>query len=89
MGKYRKKPIVVDAELWRPDCLEQPKPREEDALGVIWEYGPDGAVCQGHINTLEGGHTVTIGDWIITGVKGEKYPCKPDIFAETYDKVEE
>jgi hypothetical protein len=39
----------------------------------------------GWIDTLEGGHTVCPGDWIITGVKGEKYPCKPDIFAATYE----
>ncbi len=39
----------------------------------------------GWIDTLEGGHKVCPGDWIITGVKGEHYPCKPDIFAETYE----
>ncbi len=43
----------------------------------------------GWIDTLEGGHTVCPGDWIITGVKGERYPCKPDIFEATYDAVEE
>jgi hypothetical protein len=40
------------------------------------------------IKTLEGDHLVTPGDWIITGVKGEHYPCKPDIFEMTYEKVE-
>jgi len=39
----------------------------------------------GRIATLEGGHNVCPGDWIITGVKGERYPCKPDIFAATYE----
>lgn len=39
----------------------------------------------GWIDTLEGGHIVCPGDWIITGVKGENYPCKPDIFITTYD----
>ena len=39
----------------------------------------------GWIDTLEGGHVVCPGDWIITGVKGEQYPCKPDIFAATYE----
>ena len=43
----------------------------------------------GWIDTLEGGHIVCPGDWIITGVKGEHYPCKPDIFMTTYDMVEE
>lgn len=41
----------------------------------------------GWIDTLEGGHIVCPGDWIITGVKGERYPCKPDIFAQTYEAV--
>lgn len=39
----------------------------------------------GWIDTLEGGHNVCPGDWIITGVKGERYPCKPDIFEATYE----
>jgi hypothetical protein len=43
----------------------------------------------GWIDTLEGGHNVCPGDWIITGVKGERYPCKPDIFEATYEPVEE
>ena len=43
----------------------------------------------GWIDTLEGGHIVCPADWIITGVKGEHYPCKPDIFEATYEKVEE
>jgi hypothetical protein len=42
----------------------------------------------GWIDTLEGGHIVCPGDWIITGVKGENYPCKPDIFEMTYERVE-
>lgn len=41
----------------------------------------------GWIDTLEGGHIVCPGDFIITGIKGERYPCKPDIFADTYDAV--
>ncbi len=39
----------------------------------------------GWVDTLEGGHIVCPGDWIITGVQGERYPCKPDIFAATYE----
>jgi hypothetical protein len=41
----------------------------------------------GWIDTLEDGHNVCPGDWIITGVKGERYPCKPDIFAATYESA--
>lgn len=43
----------------------------------------------GWIDTLEGGHNVCIGDWIITGVRGEHYPCKPNIFEMTYERVKE
>ena len=39
------------------------------------------------IHTLEGDMTADVGDWIITGVKGEQYPCKPDIFEQTYERV--
>lgn len=42
----------------------------------------------GWIDTLEGGHIVCPGDWVITGVNGERYPCKPDIFEKTYEPVE-
>lgn len=52
-----------------------------EACGRIWHD-------HGWIDTLEGGHTVCPGDWIITGVQGEHYPCKPDIFAATYEAVE-
>lgn len=41
----------------------------------------------GWIDTIEGGYTVCPGDWIITGIKGERYPCKPDIFEATYEAV--
>jgi hypothetical protein len=43
----------------------------------------------GWVDTLEGGHIVCPGDWIITDIKGEKYPCKPDIFEKIYEKVQE
>ena len=74
--KYRKKPVVIEAE--------------QVALSGVVPDGvyPDETSSTGlSINTLEGKHEVTRGDWIITGVKGEKYPCKPDIFEMTYEKV--
>lgn len=49
----------------------------------------DGAVWVPYIDTLEGRHYISPGDYIITGIKGERYPCKPDIFELTYEKVEE
>lgn len=86
--KYRKKPIVIEAEQWWPgsdvEGVEQPIPysiAEENHIDDFWRYG--------WIKTLEGGHIVSPGDYIITGIKGEKYPCKTDIFKETYDPVDE
>ena len=77
MPKFRKKPVVIEATQWL-GFKEGPHD-----LGVTPQI-PDG---KGWIETLEGGHVVTPGDWIITGVKGEKYPCKPDIFDMTYEEV--
>jgi hypothetical protein len=74
--KYRKKPVVIEATQW-------------------FKMGDHPAVFEGHlsgmprIETLEGPMTVTPGDYIITGVKGEHYPCKPDIFEMTYEPVEQ
>ena len=56
---------------------------------TVCKYCGDIMLHHGWVKTLEGGHIVCSGDWIITGVQGEHYPCKPDIFEETYEKVEE
>ena len=61
MAKYRKKPIVIEAEQTDKEII---------------------------IHTLEGDMKASVGDYIIRGVNGEKYPCKPDIFNKTYEKVE-
>lgn len=77
--KFRKKPIVVEAEQFYPEKLPWPKGvrcEPERRHGYFME-------------TLEGPFQVLPADWIITGVKGERYPCKPDIFAATYEPVEE
>ena len=76
--KFRKKPVVIDAELFDPAFAVWPE-------GV---YADPRSNTGYRIDTLEGFHDVTPGDWIITGVKGERYPCKPDIFAVTYERVE-
>lgn len=75
--KFRKKPVVIDAEQWFPGCNIHGVLEIEDNTG---KYGV--------VSTLEGFMRVNPGDWIITGVKGEKYPCKPDVFEATYDPVE-
>lgn len=54
---------------------------------TLCEYCAANMHSHGWIDTLEGGHTVCPGDFIITGVKGERYPCKPDIFDATYEVV--
>ena len=78
--KFRKKPVVIDAEQYLEG--DHPLPFVEE--GVL-SYDEDER--KQFIHTLEGPLWVTHGDWIIKGVKGEFYPCKPDIFAATYEPV--
>lgn len=80
MGKFRKKPVVIEATQWF-------KPGDHPA--VVMKSGPNRYADAGipWVETLEGGHVVTPGDWIITGVKGEFYPCRDDIFRMTYEEV--
>lgn len=102
MAKYQKKPIVIDAfQMTRErrwDNSEWPT-----WLHMAWETGPgegglwidpDGTVVPGRetpdellCGTLEGPHRIDWDDWIIQGIKGEIYPCKPDIFEATYEEV--
>ena len=87
MAKYRKKPVVIEAVQYIPGTALP--------LGVqvVDQNSPDDCkqcdqpyTDHGWIQTLEGGHIACPKDWIITGVAGEHYPCKPDIFEATYDK---
>lgn len=82
MAQYRKKPVVIEAEQWFKDG-DHPKviPIPEKYIN----FNPVLEGATGYIDTLEGGHFVTPGDWIIKGVKGEFYPCKPAIFEATYE----
>lgn len=75
MARYRKKPVVIEAVRWYPGTR---------VAGVTeTEYGT------AFVHTPEGRMSVTPGDWIITGLMGEKYPCKPEIFAATYEPADE
>jgi hypothetical protein len=79
--KFRKRPVIIEATQWfkfgdHPEVKAKIPFECEDSDNKGW------------VETLEGGHIVTPGDWIITGVHGEHYPCKPDIFEKTYEKVE-
>lgn len=85
MTKFRKKPVVIDAVQVTMSTFDSSHPNPEHIPGVI--YDPI-AKCA-HIDTLEGRMRADLGDWIIKGVKGELYPCKPDIFAATYESVQD
>ncbi len=96
MSKWRKKPVVIDAVQWTGknqremfDFLTGQPDRFMKAEGDNF-YIDHGRVEGGLvIKTLEGEHVASIGDYIIKGVNGEFYPCKPDVFSKTYERVEE
>lgn len=92
MKKYRKKPVVVSAgRWWKMGDVPNAQIRELDPDGVcknICKVCGNSISMHGYCKTLEGWLIVCPGDYIIQGVKGEYYPCKPDIFAETYESVE-
>lgn len=84
--KYRKKPVTIEAVKWRGDNWPEVFKFINAPEGNMENYAqrPDGTLG---IVTLEGTMTANVGDWVIRGVKGELYPCKPDIFEATYDAV--
>ncbi len=95
--KFRKKPVVIEAFqmtlLTRWDNSEWPQWmheawNREPGENAIWIDPDDPRRERLLCGTLEGVHAITWKDWIIQGVKGEIYPCKLDIFAETYEPVE-
>jgi len=83
MPKFRKKPVVIDAMQWDGT---------EASAADIMHWCGQRLVCGNGmmiIHTLEGDMRASRGDWIIRGVKGEFYPCKPDIFDATYESLED
>lgn len=88
MSKFRKKPVVIEAIQWVGDNIEDIQPfMENNSPGHV------GRTFINHdktliIHTLEGDHIASVNDWIIKGVQGEFYPCKSDIFEQTYDPVD-
>jgi hypothetical protein len=85
-GKYRKRPVVIEATQWFKNG-DHADVRPYKYLDITCKHCGDKKEAHGWINTLEGGHIVCPGDWIITGVKGEHYSCKPDIFEITYESI--
>jgi hypothetical protein len=96
--KYKKKPVVIDAVQWTGenhrevfDFLTE-NAFDKESMQVSGEhFYIDHYKVQGGliIKTLEGEHLASIGDFIIRGIKGEYYPCDPEIFEQTYEKVED
>jgi hypothetical protein len=90
MAKYRKRPVVIEAVQF--DGTIRGVPLLMHLLGAPVSFRPDefgGETGTLVIHTLEGEMTAMPNDWIIKGVKGEFYPCKPDIFAATYEATTE
>ena len=82
MAKFRKKPVEIEAFQWTGDTRELAEFTEGKTDRLIQVYGDTLT-----ITTLEGEMTAHNGDWIIRGVQGELYPCKPDIFEATYEHI--
>lgn len=87
MSRFRKKPVVIEAEQFLAHGKETVPVRGMKLWPDEQGRQPRDATW-GYVDTLEGRMHVQHGDWIIRGVKGEFYPCKPDIFAATYEAVE-
>ncbi len=83
--RFRKKPVVVEAIQWDGNISTVEKLIEGSTCESVEQGLFDPALV---IITLEGKMRAEVGDWIIRGVKGELYPCKPDIFAQTYEVAE-
>lgn len=96
MAKYRKKPVIIDAFQYDGDltgadgkCYVPDWVVEAYNRGVIY-YGSskgDKLPYELFIDTLEGTHHVSVGDYVVKGIKGELYPCKPDIFEDIFETV--
>lgn len=82
MSKFRKKPVVIDAVLWDGNMTTVEPLLDGATTETVEQWLGDPALL---IPTLEGTMRAEVGDWIIRGVQGELYPCKPDIFAATYE----
>lgn len=90
--RYRKKPVVVEAVQWDGLNLDEVKEFVGESLDCVVHdaaYKAEAAppAVEVTIRTLEGDHRASVGDFIIKGVHGEFYPCKPDIFEKTYEAV--
>lgn len=83
--RYRKKPVMIEAVQFTRDTVEDVK----GFCPVLYPQVRNEQVEFAFVQTLEGQVTASLGDYIIKGVDGEFYPCKPDIFRKTYEVVRE
>ena len=86
--KYRKKPVVIEAFQWTGGPEQEDDPEwiiEARRTGSTWFENEGTPEVNFIMPTLEGVHEASVGDYIIRGVAGEIYPCKPDIFLATYE----
>ena len=84
MAKYRKKPVVVEAIQWNGENTEEVY---QFAKPFVSYQTINATIPQMAIDTLEGKMVVSQFDYVIKGIQGEFYPCKPDIFEATYEKI--
>lgn len=95
MAKYRKKPVIIEAFQYNGNLNREDGNYVPDWAVNAFKNGEMYYVrvslneppCELYIDTLEGAHHVSVDDYIIRGVNGELYPCKPDIFKKTYEEV--
>lgn len=97
--KYKKKPVVIEAFRYDGDLKDSKGnwyvPQwaitafEQDIMFYARNVHPYNSPSELFIQTLEGTHHVSVGDYVIQGVNGELYPCKPDIFEQTYEELED
>jgi hypothetical protein len=85
--KFRKKPVEIEAVQFTRSNCDEIKAFTNETAHSLWIEKRINGVATCIIPTLEGQHIATEGDWIIKGIKGEFYPCKPDIFEQTYEAV--
>lgn len=83
---YRKKPYVIEAMQLNFNNRDKIIEFGEGNITLIWR---DGYLEGAYVNTLEGVIYATYGDYIIKGIDGEFYPCKPSVFEKTYELVED
>ena len=88
--KFRKKPVIIEAIQFTQENVEKlDKWLEDNAIKDFgWQGDTLGTTTKLIIHTLEGDMTASPNDWIIKGVQGEFYPCKPDIFQATYEAID-